>query len=147
MADIAQSALLFVIIALSILLLILGIQVFLILREVRKTLRKTNKVLDNAGIIAESIATPVSTLSSLVMSIKTGISFANWLKKTYDLLLRHTSHKDTKEPSGPAFGKETKDSSLSSSGETQPSPRLSEERKPLARRFFRGIGKKIHIHI
>ena len=138
MADIAQHTLLLVIIALSILLLILGIQVFLVLREVRKTLKKTNRVLDNAGIIAESISTPVSALSSLVMSIKTGISFANWLKKTYDLLLRHTSHKDTKEP-GPAFDKETKDSLLSSSsswglageadGETH-SPTPSEERKP-----------------
>ena len=47
MIDPAQTALFLVIIVLTILLLGLGIQVFFILRELRKTVDKANKVLDD----------------------------------------------------------------------------------------------------
>lgn len=46
MLEPAQTALLLVIITLSILLLVLGFQTFFILREFKKTLTKTNKILD-----------------------------------------------------------------------------------------------------
>ena len=48
MIDSVQLVLLVVIVVLSLLLVILGIQVFLILRELRNTIKKTNKVLDHA---------------------------------------------------------------------------------------------------
>lgn len=129
-----QIVLLLVIVILTILLAVLGIQVFLILREIRKTVEKTNKVLDNAGIIAESLSTPISTLSSLVMSIKTGISFANWLKKTF-------SKEPSEERSDGVMATERRAKELN--GETQTSAPVSEKKKPMIRRFFRGIGKKI----
>lgn len=142
-----QIVLLLVIVILTTLLAVLGIQVFLILREFRKTVEKTNKVLDDAGVIAESIATPVSTLSSLVMSIKTGISFANWLKKTYNLLLEQVSHKGTKEPleerSEEVMTLEEK--AKESNGEAPADAKALEDKKPMVRRFFRGIGRKIKI--
>lgn len=46
MLDSAQSLLLVVIVILAFLLVVLGVQTFFILREFRKTLVKTNKVLD-----------------------------------------------------------------------------------------------------
>src|SRR5450759_4508350 len=45
MIDPAQTALFIVIIVLTVLLVVLGIQVFFILRELRKTITKVNKVL------------------------------------------------------------------------------------------------------
>ncbi|HBB76752.1 MAG: hypothetical protein A2186_01140 [Candidatus Levybacteria bacterium RIFOXYA1_FULL_41_10] len=72
MADPAQTILLVVILILSILLVVLGIQVFLILRDLRETIAKANKVLDDAGQIAQSVSAPVSTISSILMGIKTG---------------------------------------------------------------------------
>mgnify|MGYP001585562309 CR=1 FL=1 len=134
--DLAQIVLLLVIVVLAILLAVLGIQVFLILREIRKTVEKTNKVLDNAGIIAESLSTPISTLSSLAMSIKTGISFANWLKKTF-------SKGPSEERSEGVMAPERRAKELN--GEAQASAPASKQRKPMIRRFFRGIGKKIKI--
>ena len=92
-----QIVILIVIVVLTILLAALGVQVFFILREIRRTIEKANKVLDDAGVITESIATPVSTLSSLAMSIKTGVSFAGWIKKTYEHLINHLPHKETKD--------------------------------------------------
>jgi hypothetical protein len=76
MTDPAQTALFLIIIALTLLLFVLGIQVFFILRELRKTVEKANKVLDDAGVITESISGPVSSLSSLTMGLKTGAIIA-----------------------------------------------------------------------
>ena len=58
------------------LLVVLGIQVFLILRELRKTIDKVNKVLDDTSIITESVSKPISSLSTLAMGLKTGATIA-----------------------------------------------------------------------
>lgn len=79
--DIAQIALFIVIIILTILLLALGVQVFFILREFRKTVFKANKVLDNTNVITESVSAPISSLSSLAAGIKTGASVIGLFKK------------------------------------------------------------------
>ena len=79
--DSAQIILIIVIILLTVLLLALGIQVFFILREFRKTVSKANKVLDNTNIITQSVSAPISSLSSIATGIKTGVSFINIFKK------------------------------------------------------------------
>lgn len=84
MLEPAQLLIFIVILVLTVLLIVLGIQVFLILRDLRVTINKTNKILDNADIITESIATPVSSLSSLIMGIKTGAGMAGIIKKVMD---------------------------------------------------------------
>lgn len=79
--DPAQTILFLVIIVLTILLLVLGIQVFFILKELRKTIEKTNKVLDDAEQITESVSAPLSSISALTMGLKTGASLAGIFKK------------------------------------------------------------------
>ena len=81
MFDPAQILLFIVIIILTILLLVLGIQVFFILKDLRQTISKANRVLDNTGEITESVSGPVSSLSSILMGLKTGAKFANFMKK------------------------------------------------------------------
>lgn len=81
MTDPAQTALFLVILVLTILLIVLGIQVFFILREFRKTIEKTNKVLDDTGTITKSVSGPISSLSSLTMGLKTGASIARLFNK------------------------------------------------------------------
>lgn len=85
MIDAAQAVLLFVVVILTILLVILGIQVFLILRELRRTVRKANKVLDDAGTITETVSRPISSLSTIAQGVKTGSAIAAMLrgKKKY----------------------------------------------------------------
>jgi len=78
--DTAQLLLLVVIVILSIVLIALGVQVFFILRDFRKTVRKANKVLDDTGIITESISGPVSNLSMLSSGIKAGAFIASLLQ-------------------------------------------------------------------
>ena len=159
-----QIVLLLVIVILTIILVVLGIQVFLILREIRKTVEKTNRVLENADVIAKSIADPISALSSLAVSIKTGVSFANWIKKIYSLLLEHVPHKEIRKPSEERSEEvlEQENKAKGLNGETN-NRLLSEQEgssreaasdaanagpgsaRPMVRRFFKRIGRKIKI--
>ena len=79
MIDPAQTALFLIIIVLTILLVVLGTQVFFVLKELRKTLDKLNKVLDDAGLITESVSKPISSLSSLTEGLKLGARVARIL--------------------------------------------------------------------
>ncbi len=72
MIDSVQLVLFAVIIVLTILLVVLGVQVFYILKEVRRTLEKTNKVLDDTGHITENISKPISALSTVAMTFRAG---------------------------------------------------------------------------
>lgn len=76
MIDPAQAILFLVIIILTFLLVLLGIQVFFILKELRKTLEKANKILDTADTITENVSKPISSISSLMMGLKTGATIA-----------------------------------------------------------------------
>lgn len=81
MIDTAQTALFLVIIVLTVLLVVLGIQVYFILRELRTTIRKANKVLDDTATIAESVSGPLSMVSSLTAGMKAGGFLASFLKR------------------------------------------------------------------
>jgi hypothetical protein len=89
MIDPAQTILFLVIIILTILLVVLGVQVFFILRELRKTIDKANKVLDDTGVITESVSKPIASLSTLTMGLKTGAFIAK--------ILQGSSKKHTKD--------------------------------------------------
>ncbi|MDO8657970.1 MAG: hypothetical protein Q7K55_04470 [Candidatus Levybacteria bacterium] len=94
MIDTAQAVLLFVIIILTSLLLILGVQVFFILRELRQTISKANKVLDDTGVITESVSGPISSISTLASGVKTGaaiVSLFNRKKKVVKRIIEEAS--------------------------------------------------------
>lgn len=79
--DTAQILLLTVVSVLTLLLVVLGLQVFFILKEVKNTISKANKVLDDAGVISGSISRPVESLSTVVSGIKLGSLVASFLEK------------------------------------------------------------------
>lgn len=47
-------------------------QFFFILKEFKKTIQKANKVLDDTGVISESVSKPINLLSTMLMGIKGG---------------------------------------------------------------------------
>ncbi len=69
--DPVQLVLLIVILVLTGLLVALGIQVFYILKEVRVTITKANKVMDHVDSITANIDAPLTALSSFAMDAKT----------------------------------------------------------------------------
>ncbi len=82
--DPVQLTIIGVSIALTIILVIIGIQVALILTEVRQSVHKTNKMLDDAGKVTETVSTGVTRMSGLLGGIKTGISMFTSLRKKGD---------------------------------------------------------------
>lgn len=70
--DYLQIALIFLIVLLSVFLTVTGIQVFLILRDLKKALDKLNKVLQTGEEIAQDIGRPVAAASNLVSSLASG---------------------------------------------------------------------------
>lgn len=79
--DSAQVILIIVIILLTVILVALGVQVFFILREFKKTVSKANKVLDNTNVITQSVSSPISSLAQIASGMKTGATFINIFKK------------------------------------------------------------------
>ncbi len=61
-------------------LVILGAQVFYILKEFRETVKKVNTVLDDTKTISQSFSQPVSWVSGLVMGLKSTNLLANIFK-------------------------------------------------------------------
>ena len=78
--DPVQLTIIGVSIALTIILVIIGIQVALILKEVRQSVIKANKMLDDSGKITETVSNGVTHMSGFINGLKTGVSFISSLK-------------------------------------------------------------------
>ena len=98
MVDLSQVLLVIVITILTALLTVIGVQIVYILREVRRSLEKMNKMLDDVGMITKSIAHPIVGLGGAIESLRS-------IGKTIDAIglffsrrkkANHTSE-DTKE--------------------------------------------------
>lgn len=74
--DVTEIVLLLVLSILTVLLVVLGIQVYFILKEFRKTVTKTNRVLDDTEAITKNISVPLASLSSLGTTFQAGSIFA-----------------------------------------------------------------------
>lgn len=81
MVDATQILLVFVIVTITVMLSVIFTQVFFILKEFRKTLTKANKVLDDTGIISESVSKPINMVSSMLTGAKLGTTVMNVLSK------------------------------------------------------------------
>ena len=72
--DFLQIALIFLILLLSIFLAITGIQVFFILRDLKKALDRFNAILQTGESIAEDIERPVAVASKLATTAEVGVA-------------------------------------------------------------------------
>ncbi|OGD86341.1 hypothetical protein A2Z23_00320 [Candidatus Curtissbacteria bacterium RBG_16_39_7] len=78
--DLTQALLILVIIVLTSFLIIVGVQVYFILKDVRVTLSRLNKVLDNTGVITDKIREPFDSSSSINLGLRAFLSFLNLLR-------------------------------------------------------------------
>lgn len=65
MIDTVQAVLLFVIVLLTILFVVLGIQVFYILKDLRQTLKKTNGILENVENLSKGVSGSLSSITDM----------------------------------------------------------------------------------
>lgn len=78
--DAAQILLIVVISILSLLLVVLGVQVFFILREIKNTLSRANKVLEDTSFITKNLSGSISSFTNLASGLKIGTVIATILK-------------------------------------------------------------------
>jgi len=77
-----QILLFLVVTVLATLLSLVGIQVIHILKELRETAKKTNKILDDFQSISSSIAKPIVGISGFITGLRSGTDLINlFLKK------------------------------------------------------------------
>lgn len=70
--DFLQIALILLILLLSIFLAITGFQVFFVLRDLQKALKRLNKVLETGEEITQDIERPVAAATNLMNTLSTG---------------------------------------------------------------------------
>lgn len=78
--DPIQLTIIVVTITLTVLLVVLGIQVFYILKEIRGSIQKTNKMLDDAGEVTGTVSEGITSMSGFLNGIRSGISLITSLK-------------------------------------------------------------------
>jgi hypothetical protein len=74
-----QILLIVVVSALSVVLVIIGIQVFYLFREFRRSVEKVNKILDDAGTVSAAITKPLTSLSNSLGSFSGLTGIFSWL--------------------------------------------------------------------
>jgi len=77
-----------IVIILTIVLSVVGVQLVLVLLEVRKTLKKLNGVLDTAEQKINAVVSPLQNLGGMASGLQTGFkvfeSFVGWLHRNKD---------------------------------------------------------------
>lgn len=72
--DPTQLTIIVISLALAILLIVLGIQIWYILKEIRLSLQKMNSMLDDAKKVSGTVSDGIVGMSGFMNGLKTGIS-------------------------------------------------------------------------
>lgn len=75
--DITQVVIIVSLILVTAIIIVCGVGLYAILRELRITIQKTNTILDDTKLITGSVAQPISSFSEFVMGFKSGMKIFN----------------------------------------------------------------------
>lgn len=79
--DVTQAVILSTIIVLAIFLVVVGVQIFLTLKDLRKSLKKANKLMDETDAIVSQIKKPVETAGNMLTALTAGAGIAHFIKR------------------------------------------------------------------
>ena len=79
--DPMEILLAFVVVVVTGVLVAIFYQIYLILKELRQTVVKTNRILDDTANITEAISRPISILSTMLVGIKGGSTIMKLFKR------------------------------------------------------------------
>lgn len=79
--DITQTVLLAVTIVLAVFVVVLGFQIFFVLKDVRRTLFKFNNLFDEADDMIGKVKKPMESATGILSALATGVGIAHILKK------------------------------------------------------------------
>jgi hypothetical protein len=78
--DPVQLTIVIISFALAVLLIVLGVQVFYILKEIRGSMQRMNKMLDDAGKISGTVSEGFVSMSGLMSGLRAGLTFVKTLR-------------------------------------------------------------------
>jgi len=87
--DLSQAILLIVIVVLTIFIVVIGFQAFITLKDLRKTLIKMNKLMDDTDELVDEIKGPIHSATSMFTAITAGAGIAHLLKKVQKFEGKH----------------------------------------------------------
>jgi len=120
---------------LTIVLVIVGLQVWQILKEFKRSLEKINKVLDDTGRISKAVADPIEEASEFLVGLKRGISFFN----TISGFLKNFKHKGRNHFSAKEEVQKEEKESTAAEQKKKPAKKV----KRTAKKFFTKNGKTL----
>lgn len=82
--DLVQTTIVIISFALTVLIVVLSIQVWHILKEMRLSIHKANKMLDDFGGVTGKISESVSGMAGLLSGLKAGLSLFSGFRKSKD---------------------------------------------------------------
>ncbi|MBU3935311.1 hypothetical protein KJ909_01425 [Patescibacteria group bacterium] len=77
--DTTQLVIIISIVSVSLVIVICGIWLMFILKELRLALKKTNGIIDDTKALTTSLSRPISSLSEFLMGFKNGLHLFNSL--------------------------------------------------------------------
>lgn len=79
--DTTQIILLSIVVILAVFLVAVGFQAFFALKDLRKTLFRMNRLLDDTDYLVDQVRRPIESASSFMTALTAGTSIANFLKR------------------------------------------------------------------
>ena len=79
--DLPQIILLIVIVIVSGILIVIGIQIIGLLKDAKSTLHKADLILEDVGFLSRSLTRGSTTLSHMFMSLESGVQLVGMLTK------------------------------------------------------------------
>jgi uncharacterized BrkB/YihY/UPF0761 family membrane protein len=84
MKDTAQIIIVSVITVLTLILSIVGVQIILILQEIKKSLGKVNTIIEDTQSVTSKIARSTSSVTGMLVGLKTALSLFGSFKKKHE---------------------------------------------------------------
>jgi hypothetical protein len=82
--DILQITLLIALIVLTINLTIIGVYVFLVLKEFRETVIKANMVMDDVHDVTDAVSTPIASIAGVVGGLTQSVRAVKSISSLFD---------------------------------------------------------------
>jgi hypothetical protein len=79
--DLPQIILFIVIVVVSVIMIIIGVQIIGLLKDAKETLRKTDLILEDVGFLSRSLTRGSSTLSHMFTSLESGMQLIGMVTK------------------------------------------------------------------
>jgi uncharacterized protein YoxC len=82
--DLLQITLIVVLVLLAINLIVVGVYLFLVLKDFRQTVHKANAVLDNVQTVTDAVSSPAATIAGIISGVTQSVGAIKGISNLMD---------------------------------------------------------------